>query len=69
MVKMDGGDWVLKKNKGRKNEDFEADVNRTRNHLIWSQTRYYCATDPRCHLSVTYIINQRKQHLQKHRWF
>ena len=26
--------------------DFEPDVNRTRNLLIWSQTRYHCATDP-----------------------
>ena len=25
---------------------FEPDVNRTRNLLIWSQTRYHCATDP-----------------------
>ncbi|KAG8384450.1 hypothetical protein BUALT_Bualt04G0119100 [Buddleja alternifolia] len=24
----------------------EPDVNRTRNLLIWSQTRYHCATDP-----------------------
>ncbi len=28
---------------------FEPDVNRTRNLLIWSQTRYHCATDPRLH--------------------
>ncbi len=27
-------------------EIFEPDVNRTRNLLIWSQTRYHCATDP-----------------------
>ncbi|WZZ04406.1 hypothetical protein YC2023_090327 [Brassica napus] len=26
--------------------DFKPDVNRTRNLLIWSQTRYHCATDP-----------------------
>ena len=26
----------------------EPDVNRTRNLLIWSQTRYHCATDPGC---------------------
>ena len=26
--------------------EFEPDVNRTRNLLIWSQTRYHCATDP-----------------------
>ena len=26
----------------------EPDVNRTRNLLIWSQTRYHCATDPTC---------------------
>ncbi|PTQ28601.1 hypothetical protein MARPO_0159s0018, partial [Marchantia polymorpha] len=26
---------------------FELDVNRTRNLLIWSQTRYHCATNPR----------------------
>ena len=26
--------------------DFEPDMNRTRNLLIWSQTRYHCATDP-----------------------
>ena len=28
-------------------EGIEPDVNRTRNLLIWSQTRYHCATDPR----------------------
>ncbi|KAJ0010095.1 hypothetical protein Pint_34480 [Pistacia integerrima] len=30
----------------KKKEGFEPDVNRTRNLLIWSQTRYHCATDP-----------------------
>ena len=32
----------------------EPDVNRTRNLLIWSQTRYHCATDP---LVDTYSTN------------
>ncbi|QCE00414.1 hypothetical protein DEO72_LG7g1704 [Vigna unguiculata] len=27
-------------------QGIEPDVNRTRNLLIWSQTRYHCATDP-----------------------
>ena len=30
----------------KKKAGFEPDVNRTRNLLIWSQTRYHCATDP-----------------------
>ena len=30
----------------RLDRGFEPDVNRTRNLLIWSQTRYHCATDP-----------------------
>ena len=36
------------KKQGNPCEDrgFEPDVNRTRNLLIWSQTRYHCATDP-----------------------
>ncbi|KAL1082344.1 hypothetical protein V6Z11_D09G127300 [Gossypium hirsutum] len=34
------------KKKNRLYQDFEPDVNRTRNLLIWSQTRYHCATDP-----------------------
>ena len=34
-------------------EGIEPDVNRTRNLLIWSQTRYHCATDP---LGDKYII-------------
>ena len=41
--------WEGKK-KQKRNPDmvrgFEPDVNRTRNLLIWSQTRYHCATDP-----------------------
>jgi hypothetical protein len=32
----------------RLDRGFEPDVNRTRNLLIWSQTRYHCATDPWC---------------------
>ncbi|CAL9219482.1 unnamed protein product, partial [Arabidopsis halleri] len=38
---------------------FEPDVNRTRNLLIWSQTRYHCATDPVevYVLNVIYITN------------
>ena len=31
----------------------EPDVNRTRNLLIWSQTRYHCATDPMACLPTT----------------
>ena len=34
------------KNGSRLDRGFEPDVNRTRNLLIWSQTRYHCATDP-----------------------
>ena len=30
----------------KKKWGIEPDVNRTRNLLIWSQTRYHCATDP-----------------------
>ena len=30
----------------KKEAGIEPDVNRTRNLLIWSQTRYHCATDP-----------------------
>jgi hypothetical protein len=26
--------------------NFDPDVTRTRNLLIWSQTRYHCATEP-----------------------
>lgn len=37
----------IKKQKVRiEDRDIEPDVNRTRNLLIWSQTRYHCATDP-----------------------
>jgi hypothetical protein len=35
-----------KKNGSGLDRGFEPDVNRTRNLLIWSQTRYHCATDP-----------------------
>ncbi|EFH60674.1 hypothetical protein ARALYDRAFT_896404 [Arabidopsis lyrata subsp. lyrata] len=38
---------------GIKVRGFEPDVNRTRNLLIWSQTRYHCATDP----DEDYILN------------
>ena len=36
--------------------EFEPDVNRTRNLLIWSQTRYHCATDPRCSVYIVYLV-------------
>nr|PNR45144.1 hypothetical protein PHYPA_014915 [Physcomitrium patens] len=32
----------------------EPDVNRTRNLLIWSQTRYHCATDPLMEISENF---------------
>ena len=38
------------------NRGFEPDVNRTRNLLIWSQTRYHCATDPVKLLCPKYFI-------------
>ena len=34
----------------------EPDVNRTRNLLIWSQTRYHCATDPFLYLTVLLFL-------------
>ncbi|KAA0038919.1 mitotic checkpoint protein BUB3.3 isoform X2 [Cucumis melo var. makuwa] len=34
------------KEEWKKEVGIEPDVNRTRNLLIWSQTRYHCATDP-----------------------
>jgi len=37
---------TLYKNKNSVLFKIEPDVNRTRNLLIWSQTRYHCATDP-----------------------
>ncbi|AES92606.1 hypothetical protein MTR_4g131890 [Medicago truncatula] len=41
-----------------KKDGIEPDVNRTRNLLIWSQTRYHCATDPVViHFGHTYIYN------------
>ena len=46
------GDWAFGPKsffifkKGWDNQGLEPDVNRTRNLLIWSQTRYHCATDP-----------------------
>jgi hypothetical protein len=36
--------------------EIEPDVNRTRNLLIWSQTRYHCATDPTLLVSTFDII-------------
>lgn len=36
---------------------FEPDVNRTRNLLIWSQTRYHCATDPLMRWKWAYLYN------------
>ena len=41
--------------KNKKYRGFEPDVNRTRNLLIWSQTRYHCATDPLEFISVSII--------------
>ncbi|KAK4397378.1 hypothetical protein Sango_1574400 [Sesamum angolense] len=35
----------------------EPDVNRTRNLLIWSQTRYHCATDPLRYCFCLYHYN------------
>ena len=37
---------LRRKKKSVQIEGIEPDVNRTRNLLIWSQTRYHCATDP-----------------------
>lgn len=37
---------------------FEPDVNRTRNLLIWSQTRYHCATDPLDDFLLIFIIQK-----------
>jgi hypothetical protein len=42
-----------KKGIPRMDRGIEPDVNRTRNLLIWSQTRYHCATDP----AVTCVRN------------
>ena len=43
----------LSHDKKRGKQKLEPDVNRTRNLLIWSQTRYHCTTDPLsiCHSS------------------
>ena len=39
-------DQKIKKLEKKNKVGIEPDVNRTRNLLIWSQTRYHCATDP-----------------------
>ena len=46
-----GRNYLIRRKKKKRamvapDRDFEPDVNRTRNLLIWSQTRYHCATDP-----------------------
>ena len=57
-----------KTKKSLKKKGIEPDVNRTRNLLIWSQTRYHCATDPLVNLvphndnsRMKFDENERKQ--------
>jgi hypothetical protein len=53
---LEPGGIAEEKNKKKVSEldrGIEPDVNRTRNLLIWSQTRYHCATDP----TVTKVPN------------
>ena len=52
----------------QKKKGIEPDVNRTRNLLIWSQTRYHCATDPLVNLlpqnnnsRIQFYENEKKQ--------
>ena len=52
--------WTSSKKTKRESEldrGFEPDVNRTRNLLIWSQTRYHCATDPMVTVRSTNLIS------------